>query len=347
MLYTTTRSDHDTYTQERALKEACAPDGGFYIPMQPLRYSRDELDALLDQSANGIIASLMNQFFGCRLTELDLDFSLGKNIFQLKSMSHRITLAENWRNPDGDFARIQRLLTEQIAIDKRQTPVGEWMQIASRIAMLFCVYSGMRKQGSVDPEIKTDAAVLSGDFYGPMAAWYAREMGLPIGNIICCCNENGTVWELLQRGELKTKPSVQKTGTPRCDVGRPVGIERLIRGTLGAKEARRYALACEAGGVYSLNPENHRVLRQGMYAAVVSDKRLSRVIANVYATNGYILCPYSALTYAGLMDYRAATGQSGPALIISETSPIQCEEAVAKSMGISVPELHERLDIVV
>lgn len=347
MLYTTTRSEHDTYTPERALKEACAPDGGFYIPMQPLDYSSDELASLLGQSDNGIIASVMNRLFNSKLTERELDFSLGKEFFQLKTMSHRITIAENWRNPDGDFARIQRLLTERIAIDKRKTPVGEWMQVASRIAMLCCIFSRIGKQGNMEPGMKIDVAVISGDLYGPMAAWYAREMGLNIGNIICCCNENGSVWDLLQRGEMKTKPQVQKTVTPRCDVGIPTGVERLIRATLGLSEAQRYCSVCMDGGVYELNPELHRLLRQGMYASVVSDKRLSGVIANVFATNGYILCPYSALSYAGLMDYRAATGQNGSALIVSDTSPILCEEAVAKAMGISVPELHERLDIIV
>lgn len=345
MLYTTTRSEHDAYTSERALKEACAPDGGFYIPMQSLRYAPGELNALLEQSPNAIIAALMNHFFSCKLTERDLDFCLGKSIFQLHSMSHRITVAEGWRNPDGDFARIRRLLTERIAINKRETPVGEWMGIASEIAMLFAVFSQMR--GSLEPGTKPDVAVLTGNFSGPMAAWYAREMGLPIGNIICCCNENGAAWDLLSRGEMKTNQSARKTATPRCDVGCPEGIERLIRGALGLEEARNFAFTREMGGVYEVNAEKHRLLRRGMYASVVSDRRLSRVIANVYATNGYILCPYSALAYAGLMDYRASTGQNGPALILSQTSPVQCEDAVAKAMGISVPELHERLDIVV
>lgn len=341
MLYTTTRSDHDTYTPERALKEERAPDGGFYVPMQPVKYSQEELSALLNQTPGGIIASVLNQLFNSRLTEQDLDFCLGKNFYRLCSMSHRITLAELWRNPDGDFSRIQRLLAERAAIDKRQTPVGEWMEIATRIAMLFVIFSQMWK-GSRE---KTDISLLSGNFYDPMAAWYAREMGLPIGNIICCSNENGAVWDLLKKGELKTRSASRKTSTPKCDIAVPAGVERLIRGSLGSAEARRYGAIREAGGVYTLNPEQLRVLRQGMYACVISDRRLSRVIANVYATNGYILCPYSALTYAGLMDYRAATGQSGAALIISGYSPIQCEDTVAAALGISVSELHERLDI--
>ena len=297
------------------------------------------------ESVPAIIAAIMNQFFSTRLTERDVEFCLGKSIFQLQSFSHRITVAECWRNPDGDFSRIQKMLAERIAIDKRCVCAGEWMQVACRIALLFCVYSQMLGREMFDSDSKLDVAVVSGSFSGPMAAWYARQMGLPIGNIICCCNENGSAWDLLQHGEMKTNPPIRKTGTPRCDIGRPVGLERLIRGTIGLNEAQRYAFVCGEGGRYDLKPEQHKLLRQGMYASVASDKRIPGVIANVYATNGYVLCPYSALIYSGLMDYRAATGKNGPAVLICETSPLQCEDAIAKAMGISVSQLHNRLDM--
>lgn len=346
MLYATTRSDHDTFTAQRALKEHCAPDGGKYVPMRQVCFTAEEMSSLLNQSTCGIIAAVMNHFFSCKLTPLDVEFSLGRDVVHLHTMSHRITVAELWRNSDGEFAKIQRVLAERIAFDKRQTPVGEWMQVATAIAMLFCIYSRMLQQSQIDPDTKLDVALLSGTFAGPMAAWYARQMGLPIGNIICCCNDNGAVWDLLQRGEMKTRPVIRKSGTPKCDIGCPEGIERLIRAVLGLKESQRYAFACGKGSVYDLTPDLHERLREGMYASVVSDKRLPDVIANAYATNGYILCPYSALVYSGLMDYRASTGNNGPALMISETSPIQCEDAVARAMGISVSQLHQRMDIV-
>lgn len=343
MLYTTTRSDHDTYTAERALKERCAPDGGLYLPMQRKRFSPGELAQLLSQEPTGVIVSVLNHFFSSKLTAKDVEFSLGREFIRLPSLSRNVTAAEYWRNADGDFSRIQRILTERVAIDKRSAPVGEWAQTATRIAMLFAAYAQMHRDGRIEYGKKLDVAVLSGSFSGPVAAWMARDMGLPIGNIICCCNENGAAWDLLQRGEMKLNPQVRRTKTPRCDVGRPEGVERLVRLTLGVQEANRYAYLCEEGGVYELRPEQHEKLRAGMYASVSSDIRVQRVIANAYATNGYVLCPYSALVYSGLMDYRAATGHNGPALMISETSPLQCEEQIAKAMGVTVAEVHERL----
>lgn len=344
MLYATTRSDHDTFTPERALKERRAPDGGFYVPMQIPAFTSEELEAVLDQSVSGVLASVMNEFFSCKLTGPDVEFCLDKRILNLRSFSHRIAVAEYWRNSEGSFNRIPRVLAGQIAVDKRWTPVGEWVQVAARIAMLFCDYSLMCKQGLLEPGGKLDVAVLAGDFSEPMAAWYARQMGLPIGNIVICCNENGAVWDLLKRGEIKADQSVRKTSTPRCDIAHPEGVEQLIRATLGVREVQRYLETKNRGEAYQLNKEQHRRLGEGMQVCVVSDRRLSRVIANTYTTHGYVMCPYGALVYSGLMDYRAATGKNGPALIVCENSPLQCQEAIAKAMGISASEVRQRIE---
>lgn len=345
MLYATTRSELDTFTAQRALKEDFAPDGGLYIPMRLKTLSKQELEIILDQSTPGIIAALMNYFFSCRLSQKDVEFALGKHIARLEQMSHRITIAECWRNPDGDFARVDRRLARLAAVDKRETPTGKWLKVVSRLSLLFCVYARMRKEGSIEEKEKLDVAVLSGDFTAPMAAWYARGMGLPIGNIICCCNENGELWELLQRGEMHTDAPVRTTSTPKCDISCPDGLEWLIRVTLGIGQVQRYVFARDEEDTY-LVPREFREPFPGMHACVVSDRRIPGVISNVHATNGYILCPYSAMVYAGLMDYRANTGCNGQALMICETSPMQCEDAVSRALGMGVPQLHEKLNII-
>ena len=347
MLYTTTRSDLDSFTAERALKESCAPDGGLYIPMKLHRMDQRELSALMGQSSAAIVAAVMNYFFNTKLSEKDVQFILGKELARLSDMSHRITVAECWRNPDGDFSRVQRLLAERLAVDKRSTPVGDWLKVAVRVALLMVLYAQMMREGKLHLGQSVDVALLSENFCGPMAAWYARQMGLPIGTIICCCNENGAVWDLLRQGNMKTDVPVRRTRTPKCDISRPEGLERLIRATCGLTVAQNYAFTCGEGGRFEVSFERQKALSNGMYVSVTSDIRLGRVMANVYAANGYVLCPYSALIYSGLMDCRAATGRSGHALVICESSPLQCEDTVTAALGIGVSELHEKLDVVV
>ena len=106
-----------------------------------------------------------------------------------------------------------------------------------------------------------------------------------------------------------------------------------------------YMEKLERGGTYSLNPEQKRLLSEGMYAAVNSNKRLSEVIPNAYRTFGHVLCPYSAMVYTGVMDYQSITGQYNKVLMLCDYSPRHSLEATSRAMGIDKHELKRRLNL--
>ena len=84
-------------------------------------------------------------------------------------------------------------------------------------------------------------------------------------------------------------------------------------------------------------------MRKGLHIRVVGEKRVRFTIPNVYTGNGQVLGPSDALTYSAVLDYRAATGENRPALILSDRSPNRDAEVVAEAMGISEEVLAERL----
>lgn len=343
MLYTSTRNKHDTYTAQRALCLDRAEDGGLFVPIHMPQYSSQEIIKLLHLSPNDVIANVLNILFGSTLTQRDIDFLAGKEIFKMREINHRITVGELWRNPEGDFSRTVRTLTEYLCADRNAKGPTMWAKVAVNIAMIFAMFTKFSYKTEFDLDRKQDVVVLGENFIAPMAAWYARKMGLPIGAIICGCNDNGSVWDLLQRGQMKVDAPLIKTNTPKCDISIPEGFEWLIYETLGQDAVADFVSSCDRGGLYEISSTGYPILRQGMYAFVVGEKRLLDIIPNVYSATGYVLCPYSALTYSGLMDYRAMTGENGSALMISQWSPWHCKDVVAKAMGISVADLRERI----
>ena len=176
-----------------------------------------------------------------------------------------------------------------------------------------------------------------------MALWYARRMGLPIGTILCGCNENGMVWELLHRGEADTDVLAVRTTTPEADFALPPNLERLIHGALGQEEALRYWWSCTEGSNYTVSEIDMTSLSGGMFAAVVSMDRIATIISSVYRTNRYVLEPYGALAYGALSDYRARTGAVGQALVLTEKSPACAADLVAKYLHISPEEITQLL----
>ena len=343
MLYVTTRSNQDVYTTNRALTEMRAPDGGLYLPFKMPEFSQKEILALAEKPFNQRMADILNLIFRGRLTGWDIDFCVGRYPVRLKTMSHRIVIGESWHNPGWTYDWMaSRLAGHLRGLSEPDEMAGDWPLIAVRIAVLFGIFGELLKSEQISAGEKVDVSVASGDLSGAMAVYYARMWGLPIGTIVICTNENAFLWDLLHRGEMKTGSVAVKTATPLCDRVLPRDLERLIHAAGGSLEVARYLDSCSRGGVYTIRDGLSAPLRQGIHVSVVSGKRMTSAIPNLYR-GGYIAGPYTALCHSGLQDYRARTGESRPALVLSERSP-GCDEAVvAAAMGISVAELKERM----
>ena len=335
MLYVTTRNENDAYTAYRAVHEQVGPDGGGFLPFRMPEFTAEEIAALQEMSFGQCVADMLNRFFSCGLTGWDVDFMAGRNAVQLPSLHNRVAVAELWHNAQGEYEYIESVLARQIG---GEAP-NSWVRIAIRMAVLTGVYGMMLRSGYIAVTQKFDVSVAAEDFSSVMAVWYLRRMGFPVANIICCCNDNSAVWDLLQHGEMKTARSAKKNG----DSGVPDQLERLISATLGVKEACRYHEIWNDGRIYAPPAGSLEILRKGMAASVVSSQRLSSAIPNVYSTAGYIMGPYTALGYSGLMDYRAKTGLNRPALLLADRSPLCDNKQVCSAIGWTLQQLREKL----
>lgn len=340
MLYVTTRGTQDAFTAYRTMNQDRGPDGGFFIPMRMPVLEKKDVLLLCNQGFGQNVADVLNLFFGTKLTSWDVEATIGRNAVAFKEAGRKTLIAELWHNVDSNFERVIAGLANRMHPDGGcVTSPTNWVRIAVRIAVIFGIFGELLKAGQVRPDKPIDVAVTSGSFEGPIALWYARRMGLPIETIICGCNENGAVWELLHRGLLVTGAPTVKTTTPEADYALPPDIERLIHGTLGQEEALHYWWCCTEGRAYEPPESRLEELRSRMFAAVVSKMRVQTIIPSVFRTNQYVLDIYTALAYGALSDYRSRTGTIRPSLVLAEKSPLCHMETVAGYMNVSAGEL--------
>lgn len=328
MLYVTTRNKYDTYTVFKANQSDRGPDGGLYLPFRFPELSKAEIQNLAEQSFCQRIANIVNLFFGTKLTPWDVELYAGKNPVKMVPMGHRILVAEMWRNYDQDYARFVSRLSARICDenDPAHKPTS-WISLAIRIAMLFGIFADLPAG-----QTPVDIVVASGDFSAPMAAWHAREMGLPIGNIICS-HDNPCVWNLIHQGEVRADDNV------------PESLERLIAATLGVEENVRFCETREQGRIYTTRTGMLEPLRKGMYATVCSQDRINATIPSVYRMAGYVMGPQTALAYSGLQDYRARTGETRHALLLADKSPAADVKMVSDCMEMSEYHLREIIGV--
>ncbi len=325
MLYVSTRNRTDSYTAHRALHENRAPDGGMYVPFQLPQFSKEEILQLKESSFGDNFARILNIFFSARLTGWDVEFCCGRYPVKSVSLPHRLIVAEAWHNTASGYQYVEHALYSKLCGNAPSEQTSDWARIAIRIALMFAIYGTSTAAGNADV---LDFAVDGDGFVAPIATWYARRMGLPVGMIICGSHDSSTVWDLLHRGELNTAAVSDYTG-----------LERLIYSVFGYDEAMRFVLACQKRRVYHLEEDQLNLLNEGMFAAVVSSNRVPSVISSFYRSQGYILDLSAAISFGALQDYRSRIGESNATVVISLNSPTKTSDKLSAMLGISAADI--------
>ena len=344
MQYVTTRNKGIQYSWLDALNEKNAPDGGLFVPAALPVFTEGEISAFALKNPNQAIAEILNLFFDTELTRWDIDFHAGRYPVRLTGIVRRITVAEMWHNCDWEFSRTARELASLVRGSRDHTlPVGTWFQTALRIGVLFGVFGELMRDGIAVNGNTIDICAPSGDGTALCAAWYAKRMGLPIGQIILCCNENNNLWSLIRQGELRLGLSPKETSTPDCDRLYPDALELLIHGCGGMEETKAFAACLRDGKNWRPGEMTWEALKKDITVSVIWQQRVENTISTIYQSHNYVFGPYSALCYAGLMDYRAQTGASTHALILSERGALRDDKLVAREMNMAISTLHNLL----
>lgn len=331
MLYVSTRNRTDCYTAHRALCEDRAPDGGLFVPFRMPQISPEQVHQLADRSFSENVAAVLNMFFSVKLTGWDIEFCCGRNPVKTVSLPRRIIVAEAWHNTAHSYNYVEQAIYRKLCGDYAVGDVTEWARIAILIAVLFGAYgtTDASRDGS-----KLDIAVDTQDFTAPIAAWYARKMGLPLGMIICGSYESSIVWDLIHRGDM----SVSSAFTERD------GLERLIYLTLDKDEATRYTECCKKHTGYLLAEDQLEQLSFGLFSAVISQSRVPTVISSCYRSHGYIPDQTAAISFGALQDYRSRTGESKYTLMLALCSPLTNMEYLTRILGITAARLEQTVN---
>lgn len=281
----------------------------------------EQMEALLRLNFHECVAKVLNALFDTGLTGADIELCVGKRPVRLRDLGQKMVIMECWHTPAKEESGLTGILARLIRGGGPEDEPGDWPTVAIRSALLYASLGELGRAGIFHPEQGVDFAAVGGDLSAVMSGWYARAWGLPIKKIICVCNENNGMWELLHQGELKTDGISVSTGTPAADISVPAGIEHLVYSCGGLKEASRFLNDFACGQPYTPEDDVLEKMRKGISVNVVGTQRMRNTRMAVKRSIGYTLSSYDALCYAGVQDYRARGGGSRTCILLSQFSP--------------------------
>lgn len=201
--------------------------------------------------------------------------------------------------------------------------------------IVYYVYSYTRllKAGSLTKGETLNVVVPTGNFGNILAAYYAKNMGVPIGKLICASNENKVLFDFLKTGTYDKNREFILTSSPSMDILISSNLERLIYQIAGndAKICKELMESLAKSGSYEINSEMKDNLND-FYGGYADEAATDLTINKVYNKTGYILDTHTAVAASVYYDYIAAAKDDTKTIIVSTASPYKFARSVMSAI---------------
>lgn len=189
-------------------------------------------------------------------------------------------------------------------------------RLVPQIVYYFYAYAQMAEQGSIHIGDKINFSVPTGNFGNILAGYYAKCMGLPVNRLICASNDNKVLYDFFNTGSYNKNREFVVTVSPSMDILISSNLERLVFMKTGAAETKKLMEALKSSGEYSLK------LRETNFTGEFATKEETfAAIKKMHSETGYVMDTHTSVAYAAYEKYKAKSGDSTPAVIISTASP--------------------------
>ena len=203
--------------------------------------------------------------------------------------------------------------------------------------MVYYVYAYTRlvANGEIKAGDKINVVVPTGNFGNILAAFYAKQMGLPINKFICASNENKVLYDFFRTGTYDRKREFILTTSPSMDILISSNLERLIYRIAGndADKNRELMSALSGNGKYEITEEMKAQLAD-FYGNFASEAETAAEIRRLYEKCGYVIDTHTAVASAVYGKYVAETGDHKTTVIASTASPFKFTRSVMDAIDI-------------
>ena len=173
----------------------------------------------------------------------------------------------------------------------------------------------------------------TGNFGNILAAFYAKNMGLPIKKLICASNDNKVLYDFFETGVYDRNREFVLTTSPSMDILISSNLERLIYRIAGNDAEKNAALmaALSGQGKYEITAEMKEKLAD-FYGNYATEKETAATIKELYEETGYVIDTHTAVATTVYNKYKAQTKDEAKTVIASTASPFKFTRSVMEAI---------------
>ena len=206
-------------------------------------------------------------------------------------------------------------------------------RLVPQVVYYVYAYVNLFKNGEIKDGEKINVTVPTGNFGNILAAYYAKNMGLPIDKLICASNENKVLFDFFSTGSYDRNRDFILTSSPSMDILISSNLERLIYRIAGenADKNREMMEQLTKGGTYQITEEMRGQLAD-FYGNFATEEETAQAIKALYEDTGYVIDTHTAVAACVYGKYTDETGDSTKTVIASTASPFKFTRSVMNAI---------------
>ena len=214
-------------------------------------------------------------------------------------------------------------------------------RLVPQVVYYVYAYAKLLENEEIQAGEEINVTVPTGNFGNILAAYYAKQMGVPIAKLICASNENKVLFDFFQTGVYNRNREFVLTSSPSMDILISSNLERLIYTIAGQDAEKDTELMNELKekGVYEITPEMKEKLTdfRGGYA---TEAETAEMIHDTYKKTGYVMDTHTAVAAYVCKKYREESKDTKKCLVASTASPYK----FARSVMTAIDPAYDAMD---
>ena len=208
-------------------------------------------------------------------------------------------------------------------------------RLVPQIVYYVYAYANLYKTGQIQQGEEINVVVPTGNFGNILAAYYAKNMGLPIKKLICASNDNKVLFDFFTTGTYDRNREFILTTSPSMDILISSNLERLLFELYDRNPRYVQEMMHELGesGRFTVDTNIKIRMSRDFYAGFADEYPTMRTIKRMFDSYGYLMDPHTAVAQYVYEQYNKLMGTGTPTILAATASPFKFAESVLFSIN--------------
>ena len=206
-------------------------------------------------------------------------------------------------------------------------------RLVPQVVYYVYAYAKLLQNEEIAEDEEINVVVPTGNFGNILAAYYAKNMGIPIAKLICASNENKVLYDFFQTGTYDRNREFVLTTSPSMDILISSDLERLIYKISGEDARKDTDLMTElkTKGSYAITGEMKANLAD-FAAGYATEEQVAKTIHDIYEDTGYVMDTHTAVAATVYKAYKEDSKDDRKTVIASTASPYKFAGSVMSAI---------------